>query len=184
MTETATSPVREAILAAASALFRAEGFRATSADRVLADAGYSKVTFYRHFPAKDDLVVAFLEREFERAQAAVAGLAGANPADLFYAEMCAPGFRGCVFLNAAAEYPDPDHPARAVVARFREWMIDVISGWLAAEGVADPAPWAHAIMMMRDGALASGYLDDDPAAVLADLTAAIDAIVARASAPR
>ncbi len=182
-TKDTASPVRAAILEAATALFRAEGFRATSADRVLAAAGYSKVTFYRHFATKDDLVVAYLEAELARVKTLAAGPSATTPADSIYAEMCAPGFRGCPFLNAAAEYPDPTHPARRVVARFRAWMTSTVSEWLASVGVEEPEPWSHAILMVRDGALAAGYLDEDPQAAVRNLTAAIEAIVARAQHP-
>lgn len=67
MTTTAV-PVRDRILDAATRRYYAEGIRAVSADRLIADAGVSKVTFYRHFPTKDDLITAYLSRQVSRAQ--------------------------------------------------------------------------------------------------------------------
>ena len=61
-----TLPARERVLATALALFYRDGIRATGIDRVIAEAGVTKVTFYRHFPSKDALVVAFLESRHER----------------------------------------------------------------------------------------------------------------------
>ena len=61
-----TLPARERVLATALALFYRDGIRATGIDRVIAEAGVTKVTFYRHFPSKDALVVAFLESRQER----------------------------------------------------------------------------------------------------------------------
>ena len=60
---TTASPVRERILDAASRRYYADGIRAVSADRLIAEAGVSKVTFYRHFPTKDDLITAYLQQQ-------------------------------------------------------------------------------------------------------------------------
>src|ERR1700761_8493087 len=110
-------PMRERIVEAAAELFYAQGLRAVSAEKIIAQVGITKVTFYRHFPTKDELIVAYLERraKWERdgiAQAREA--AGDAPgtfrilAEAIGAESCRPGFRGCPFINAAAEYADPE----------------------------------------------------------------------------
>ncbi|MFW2514381.1 TetR/AcrR family transcriptional regulator [Demequina sp. SO4-13] len=173
---------REAILSAAIAEFNAHGIRAVSADRVIADAGVSKVTFYRHFPTKDELVVAYLEAELERVQRAVADAGpGHSPGQWSTAlaeEICRPGFRGCPFINAAAEYPDPDHAVREVVDRFRSWMIGAITAALVAQSIAEPEHVACQIMMLRDGALVEGYVSGNPQRVARELAAGVDALVA------
>ena len=175
---------REAILAVAVDQFNALGIRAVSADRVIALAGVSKVTFYRHFATKDDLVVAYLEAELARVQAVVAGAAQGTSTsaltDALAQEICRPGFRGCPFINAAAEYPDPSHPVRAVVSRFRTWMTDTIAAALAERGVAQPGTVARQIMMLRDGALVEGYVDGHPERVAAELERGVAALVAGA----
>lgn len=175
---------RGAILRAAVSEFNAQGIRAVSADRVIADAGVSKMTFYRHFPTKDSLVVAYLEAELDRVQRAVADSDGASTpgqwSTALAEEICRPGFRGCPFINAAAEYPDPEHQVRAVVARFRAWMIGAIADALAAEGVKEPERVARQVMMLRDGALVEGYVAGDPARVAAELASGVDALVAAA----
>ncbi|MFW7415246.1 TetR/AcrR family transcriptional regulator [Demequina sp. SO4-18] len=184
--DTIRGRAREAILGAAVAEFNAHGIRAVSADRVIADAGVSKVTFYRHFPTKDDLVVAYLESELERVQRTVAEMTVADAGEgeapghwsaALAEEICRPGFRGCPFINAAAEYPDPDHAVRAVVARFRAWMIGAIATGLESQGVAEPARVARQVMMLRDGALVEGYVSGDPDRVAAELWAGVDALV-------
>ena len=68
----ANVPTRERILAAAADLFYARGLRSVSADKIIERVGITKVTFYRHFRTKDDLVVAYLERQAERERADVA----------------------------------------------------------------------------------------------------------------
>lgn len=176
--------VRAAILDTAAALFSEHGIRAVSADRVLAEAGYSKVTFYRHFPRKDDLVVAYLERELERVRGVLKEAEGASaPAPLsavvgaLSEEMCRPHFRGCPFINAAAEYPDPTHPVRRVVADFRALMIAALTQWLAPQGVGDPRAAAHQVMMLRDGALVAGYLSGDVDTVARELSESVTAVI-------
>ena len=115
------SPVRERILAAADEYFYAEGIRAVSADRLIVEAGVSKVTFYRHFPSKDDLVLAYLEGrsalerhalEQFRTQAGDACETLVAIARAIAGSSCSLGFRGCPFINAAAEYAEPAHPVR------------------------------------------------------------------------
>lgn len=103
--------------------------------------------------------------------------------DALAREICRPGFRGCPFINAAAEYPDPASPVRAVVSRFRAWMTDEIERVLASQGLepASAAPTARRIMMLRDGALVEGYVSGDPERVAGELEQGIDALVAAAT---
>ncbi|MEV7973992.1 TetR/AcrR family transcriptional regulator [Cellulomonas sp. NPDC089187] len=161
------SPVGVRILAAASRLFYAEGIRAVSADRVIAAAGVSKVTFYRHFGTKDDLVVAYLRALAATERAAVEQSRTEHPddpvgvlrlyADSLGDQSCRPGFRGCPFINAAAEYADPEHPVRAVVAEHREWLTRTAASLLVQAGSTDPEQAALELVLARDGAMVAGY---------------------------
>src|ERR1700761_4234741 len=162
-------PMRDRILNAATELFYAQGLHAVSAEKVIAQVGITKVTFYRHFPTKDDLIVAYLERraQWERDAIAQARQAAADVPDAFRivaeaigAESCSPGFRGCPFINAAAEYADPEHPVRRTVDSHRRWFRQAIQDLLAEMDVPDPALVADQVVMLRDGAMVSGYLSD------------------------
>ena len=112
-TPDAASPARQRILDAAFRLFYARGIRAVGVDTIIAESGVAKATFYKHFPAKDDLVVAYLDRVdgiWSGQLHAAAEAAGRRPADqlvgLFDALATAcrrEGYRGCAFINAAAE---------------------------------------------------------------------------------
>lgn len=177
---------RDDIVTTASALFTAHGIRAVSADRIIAEADVSKVTFYRHFAAKDDLVVAYLQRELARLQDYVATHEPDATAmlALFRDQMCGPGFRGCPFMNAAAEYPDPTHPVRAVVTDFRKWMVGEFTTWAESRGVPEPERVARTIMMLRDGALVDGYMSGEPERVVQELTAGIEALVKSSAGDR
>ena len=179
---TSQPPVRERILDTAAALFYSEGIRAVSADRIIAAAGTTKVTFYRHFRTKEDLVVAYLQAQSARIRAAAAGLSD-DPrtgllqlAEAMGAETCIPGFRGCPFINAAAEYPDAGSPVRAVVTEHRQWLHAEVSRRIAQLGAAEPDRLADQLLMLRDGAMVHGYIAD-PASVSASLISAGRAIL-------
>jgi AcrR family transcriptional regulator len=183
-------PMRERIVEAATELFYAQGLRAVSAEKIIAQVGITKVTFYRHFPTKDDLIVAYLERraKWERdAIAQVRQVADDGPdafriiAEAIGAESCSPGFRGCPFINAAAEYADPDHPVRRAVDAHRRWFRQTIQDLLDEIEVPNSAQVADQLVMLRDGAMVSGYLSD-PSTVAAALRSACRAVIASNSA--
>jgi AcrR family transcriptional regulator len=175
---------RERILAAATARFAAQGIRATSADRIIDDAGITKVTFYRHFPTKSELVVAYLQAQSAAEQAwmlstqhdgapletlrALAGGIGAAS--------CLPGFRGCPFINAAAEFADPDDPVRTAVAAHRDWTLARFAAVAEEAGVPDVDAVARQLLLLRDGAMVNGYLGD-PERVGAALEAAFTSVI-------
>jgi AcrR family transcriptional regulator len=183
-------PMRERIVEAATELFYAQGLRAVSAEKIIARVGITKVTFYRHFPTKDDLIVAYLERraKWERDAIAQARQSADDVPDVFRiiaeaigADSCSPGFRGCPFINAAAEYADAEHPVRRVVDTHRRWFKQATQDLLDEIGVPDSARVADQLVMLRDGAMVSGYLSD-PSAVADALYNAGRAIIAFSSA--
>ena len=161
---------RERILEAATGLFYAQGLRSVSADKIIERAGITKVTFYRHFRTKDELIVAYLEGQAERERADVAATltqADGDPdkairlfAETVGAVSCAPGFRGCPFINAAAEYADHDHPVRQAVADHRRWFKAALEEMITPLGLAKPTSIADQLVLLRDGAMVNGYLGD------------------------
>ena len=166
------SEARARLLGTASGLFYTEGLRAVGIDRIIAAAGVTRATLYRHFPGKDDLVVAYLSQvdDAVRAQVAVARSENSSAVDALRAigrsiadSIRAPGFRGCAFLNAVAEYPDPDHPVHKTVLAHRQWFSATITEVLADIDGIEPEPAARHFVMLRDGAMAAGCLTDpDP----------------------
>ncbi|ARJ06548.1 TetR family transcriptional regulator [Cnuibacter physcomitrellae] len=181
------SDTRARILAAANDLFYAQGIRATSADRIIEQVGITKVTFYRHFRTKSDLVVAYLQQQAaaERGWIESARHEGDPVGSLrslatgIGAASCSPGFRGCPFINAAAEFSDPDDPVREAVQVHRDWTRDQFASIAADAGVPDPEATARQLMILRDGAMVNGYLGD-PETVADSLGAGFAAILARA----
>jgi len=157
------------ILDSACQLFYKEGLQATGIDRVLSRAGAAKASLYAHFGSKDDLVAAYLERQAREWRALVEervapadGRAGLLRLFAMLGDLVRRGdFRGCPFLNAASELPDPSHPARAVVRRQRAWLHGLIRGLLSNAGVRDLDRVSRAVVALYDGALASPVLDAD-----------------------
>jgi AcrR family transcriptional regulator len=180
------SAARERLLATASKVFYEEGINAVSVDQVIDAASVTRSTFYRHFPGKDDLVAACLTDRDEQIRAAYAGAAEheQDPAELLRLmmhaigdELCGAGFRGCPFINAAAEFPDPDSlPNKAVVAH-RSWFRAMVIDLLSRAGVAAPKKAARTMVMLRDGAMVGGYLEDSKATRRA-LVEAVDTVLA------
>ncbi|GIH75850.1 TetR family transcriptional regulator [Planobispora longispora] len=182
--ETRRSPARTRVLDTAARLFYAEGVHSVGIDRIIAEAAVAKATFYHHFPSKDDLVRAYLAEQSRMQRAVVAGLPAREPRETVAAAfefMCqvgaAPGYRGCAFLNAAAEYPDPSHPVRQVIDEHRTWIRDLFRGLLADCGHPDPDRTADILILLRDG-LVVGFDLDDPAAVRLAVREAVTRVLA------
>lgn len=165
------SATRDRILDAANAQFYAHGIRATSADRIIEQVGITKVTFYRHFRTKGDLVVAYLEHQSRAEQGWLRSVARPGDPRAALREIaagigtasCRPEFRGCAFINAAAEFPDADDPVRIAVDEHRHWLRENFAGIAAEAGSTDAEAAVAQLMMLRDGAMVTGYLGDGEA---------------------
>ena len=167
------SAARERILDAAFALFYARGIRGVGVDLIIAESGVAKATFYKHFPSKDDLVVAYLDKVdgvWSGQLRDAADAAGPEPAaqlvgmfDALSNACRREGYRGCAFINAAAE----SQPGTAVHDRTVAHKTAVLA-WVRAlaeqAGAHDPAALARSLTLLLDGGLASGSLDADPEA--------------------
>jgi len=155
---------RERLVDVAIDLFYTYGFNAVGLDRVLAEAGVTKTTFYKHFESKDDLAIAALEkRETWEARAwkqAIEELAGDDPREQLLAMFEVmdiwfndEDFRGCIFINAASEFPNPSDPIHQIAAKHkretRDWFRDIAK----AAGADDPEAFADAYMMLVEGTL-------------------------------
>jgi AcrR family transcriptional regulator len=159
-----TSGMRDKILQAADHLFYGQGIQATGVDAVATEAGISKRTLYNHFPSKDDLIVAYLQRRLRPIRAS-----GQPAADqilglfsLLERSFSSPDFRGCPFVNAVAELGELNHPARLVAVEFKEqrrlWFRDL----LTEAGARDPDGLAKQLMLLVDGAIATVLVRKDP----------------------
>ncbi|MFI6782153.1 TetR/AcrR family transcriptional regulator [Micromonospora sp. NPDC050276] len=168
-TDTRPSAARQRLLATAIKIFYAEGIHSVGVDRIIAEAKVTRATFYRHFPSKEDLILAYLREVRELERGGVDAAIAANPssvdpllaiADTIAQQIQSPGFRGCAFLNAAAEYPDADHPVRQEVIAHRQWFLDTLTMLMAQVHPETADPAARHFVMLRDGAMAAGCLFD------------------------
>lgn len=169
-------PARERILRTAHDLFYLEGLRATGIDRVIAEAGVTKVTFYRHFPSKNDLILAYLNLRhdqwmtwfrvaLERHGGASKGVQALPPVMKEWFSSEALGvFRGCAFLNGVSEM-GPAIPAVVEATRqHKQHMTDAIEGLLPQSGQRRRT--AEALAIAVDGAIVQAQYSDDPALAL------------------
>jgi AcrR family transcriptional regulator len=163
------SEARSRLLGTAFDLFYSDGIRAVGIDRVIAEANVTRATLYRHFPSKDDLIVAYLTGADQAIRARIETVRAntADPEEVIRAvsqfiadDIRRPGFRGCAFLNAAAEYPDPAQPVHQAVLTHRSWFLTTMTELFTALGKIDPEPAARHFVMLRDGAMAAGCLTD------------------------
>jgi AcrR family transcriptional regulator len=145
--EPARASARERLLIAASRLFTEAGIQATGVDAIIEAADVAKATFYRHFPSKDDLVVAWLRdsrtRWFDRVRAR-SQASSADPRGeilLFFEAVAAwldtDGYRGCPYLNTSVEITDPAHPARLVIHETLDEIGAYLRGLLEDAGYPD-----------------------------------------------
>ena len=162
-----SNSARRRLLDAATRLFYNGGIHAVGIDRIIAEASVAKATFYKHFPSKDDLVVAYIEEQDRLGRAAVASLPRQAPREMVASIMgristavTGGGWRGCPFLNAAAEYPDPTSNVRRAIDARRAWYQQLLQDLLAADGDPSPSVTASLLVALSDGLLESAYLDD------------------------
>jgi AcrR family transcriptional regulator len=165
--QTRPSEARLRLLTTAARIFYADGIHSVGVDRIIAEAKVTRATFYRHFPGKEDLVLAYLQGADQAIRHQVEATAAAAPAagDAVRAVAASiaegigsPGFRGCAFLNAVAEYPDPDSAVHRLVLAHRQWFLETMNGLLARVHETKAEPAAQHFVMLRDGAMAAGCL--------------------------
>ncbi|UXY32343.1 TetR/AcrR family transcriptional regulator [Streptomyces sp. HUAS TT20] len=150
---------RERLLDAAEELFYAEGIRAVGVERILAESGVGRASFYRHFAGKDDLVVAVLQRRDQAWRAWLAERVDARsgkPLDVFDAlaeRFARADFRGCAFINTMAETADTDSSAYRVAAAHKERVTAYVADLLAKSGHEDAEALARRLVLLMDGAI-------------------------------
>jgi AcrR family transcriptional regulator len=160
--------LRSHILEVASNLFYARGVRAVGVDLIVDEAGVAKTSLYRHFPTKDDLIVAFLEREdadFWSVWDRVAKAHADDPRAELEAHMRWIGerlsrsnYRGCPQINVAAEFAEHAHPARQVARTHMQGLRARLGAITRRLGVARPDELAAQLALLVNGAFVSSEL--------------------------
>lgn len=167
------APSKLKILATADRLFYTEGIHTVGVDRIIEQARVTKATFYKHFRSKELLIVAYVrgrhnevqswlddrERELGDPKSVLRELI-----DAIGVEATRDGFRGCPFINAAAQFIDPSHPVHKAVSEHREWYGHRLEVLLRAIGHPAPGDATDDLVLARDGALSGGHVGDPVAA--------------------
>ncbi len=185
------SAVRDRILDTASRLFYERGVRAVGVDLVVLEAAVAKTSLYRYFPTKDDLIVAFLEREDVEFWAQWDGVAARFPDDpageldahmrWIGERLARSNYRGCPQINVAAEFAEQDHPARQVSQRHMQALRGHLFDIAKRLNVPRPKQLAAQLAVLVNGAfVSSGLLGADEA--IGVLRAALKALLAGAQA--
>ena len=157
--------MKERILETADRLFYLKGIRAIGVDTIAAEIGISKRTLYNHFPSKDALISAYLERRFVQPRPSEKPPAEQilGTFDSLERRFSAKDFRGCPFVNAVAELGSEDQSVRRLAIAFKEsrrlWFRDL----LLQLGVADAEGLATQLTLLVDGSIAQDLVRNDPA---------------------
>jgi AcrR family transcriptional regulator len=153
---------RERILSAASELFYRHGIRAVGVEAIAEAAGTNKMTLYRHFSSKDELVAEYLRclardsghlwDELEAnhpgdAKAQLRGWLAAMQAHVLDTDQ-----RGCALANAAVELPEKEHPARCVIEQYKTAQRNRLAALCGGAGVAEPELLADELFLLLEGA--------------------------------
>lgn len=161
---------RRSLLAAADALFYRQGIRATSVDALAEEAGVTKVTLYSHFVSKEDLVTGYLEERDRRwrdsLENTLSACDGAEDRilavfDAYREWLVAGDFRGCAFVNCAAEVPDPVHPEREVIGRHKAGVRELLKRLATEAGLEDPDSLSERLFVLLEGTYVTAALEDD-----------------------
>lgn len=157
--------LQEKILIAASELFYSQGIRATGVDAIVKAANTTKMSLYKYYASKDDLVIAFLRKRDEDFRgwfvAQVDSKADTPKAkllavfDVIGEWLAIPEFRGCAFINAAAEFPIEGNPVHQVSADFYDSFRGYITELARQCGAKTPESLALQLSLLIEGAIVS-----------------------------
>lgn len=175
-----TAP-KDKLFQTAARLFYRSGYRATGVDTIAAESGIGKMTLYRHYPSKDDLIVAYLRdsdqefwSKFEQITAPAVGPRAKLVAyfSALQEYVLTPACYGCPFLNVATEYPDSEHSGHHVAIEHKQRVRGRFRQLADEAGAREPEALADALFLLMDGAyMASrmfGASPDNPAGHLVD----------------
>jgi AcrR family transcriptional regulator len=181
---------RDRLFSAAIKLFYLNGIRGVSVDAIAAEAGTTKVTFYRVFESKDDLIVKVLEEQsksfWEWWDAVLAEHPGEPRKQIetlierFQSEIIGDeACRGCAVANAAVEITEEDHPARAVIKKHKIEITQRLRDLCRAMGARQPDVLGDALSLLYSGAFSArlSFADGEPVAAVSAVSAAAAALL-------
>lgn len=167
---------RDELVQKALPIFYRNGFHATGMDMLMAETGISKTSMYKHFRTKEDLILAVLRLRCERFRNWMfrrMEILGTTPQEQLLAMFDALGewfaedsFQGCLFIKAAGEYQERDHPIHAHSAEHKRLLYAYVKPLAEQAGARDPGLLAEQLLILKEGAIVTAHLGHakDPAA--------------------
>lgn len=168
------SETRERLLDAAAMLFYEHGFHAIGLDAILEEVGVTKTTFYNHFASKDELIVAVLldrdERDMQAVREEMVRRGGSardrillvfDVLDDWFND---PDFKGCLFINASAQFPNPNDPVHQAATKHTQNLHEMLVELSDEARAQDPALLAKKLCMLIAAAITLRQVACDPAA--------------------
>ncbi len=167
---------KEHLVETAVKLFGREGFHATGIDRILQEAGVARMTLYKHFRSKNELILAALRRRDEQFRTwfkSTIEKTGGTPAERLLASFDAleewfagrafagVPFSGCSFINASAEFSEADHPVHQLAAEHKRLVLEYLRLLASAAGARDPDGLAWSISLLHEGAIVTAQVSGD-----------------------
>lgn len=157
-----SSPTRQRLVEAAVRRFYRDGFRSVGIDQVIADVGISKTAFYKHFESKDDLMLAALEMQNVKLQdifhTMIRERGGPTALGQLHAVLdvvdhliASDDFHGCIFVNAAIEFPLPHEPAHVAAAENKQAIEDLLHALAVQAAADDPRVLAQELCLVIEG---------------------------------
>jgi AcrR family transcriptional regulator len=153
-------------------MFCAAGFHAVSVDAIIDEAGVARMTLYKNFQSKEDLIIATLRQEdrlFRQWLAASVEARSTRPDDrivqLFMAlrgRFAADGYYGCAFTRASIEFPDPQHPVHRVAKEHKQMIRSYLRGLASDSGANNPFALAEQLYILFEGAITASQLHGEP----------------------
>jgi AcrR family transcriptional regulator len=178
---------RDRILAAAGDLFYRHGIRAVGVEAIAEAARTNKMTLYRHFASKDELVAEYLRESAKAADSCWARYAQAHPGDApaqlrawleeMAAHVASNDERGCPLVNAAVELPQKGHPARRVIEEHKIAQRARLIALCASAGLSEPELLADELYLLLEGARVTAQ-SVDPSGLGARLKRMSEAVIA------
>jgi AcrR family transcriptional regulator len=150
---------RDRILTVAGELFYREGYRAVGVDRVISEADVAKATFYKHFPSKDDLIIAWINHAEQSSLAIVPSSSGPTPLFDYMDAMIGiarqASCMGCTYQGTASEFADPTHPAHATSLQVKQRVLNDLQVRAKKQGFKNSKQVAEAMFLFLEGVWAS-----------------------------
>lgn len=182
---------REQLILTAQALFSREGYHATGIDRIIAESGVAKMTLYKHFKSKDELILAVLDMLQQSALQQMAEIRRVLPPreallgtfNGLHGLIHQDGFCGCSVANAAAEFQDRAHPIHRQAALFKEASIGHFRELAEALGILQADALALQLQFLLDGAMSMAHAQG-PGEQALIARAAAEALISSAQAVR